>query len=212
MTPPASPWIHIGPRRDLGRTGWKSTRICWRSLALESWSCCNPGRRYIEQSCNHLNLKLQSMITWSEGARRYSSFKAFSKVSDSWSIQFNSGRSLTVDNGSCEFGWRILLKRCLLDHCLYPWFISICEGQVDVVDLRRTNWAKCIQDKNNSYGFNLSDCDSNSMEKPTIVLMSSAVSRSKCEEASSTFISVETQYSYTLCRSWILVAVKTKDN
>ena len=90
---------------------------------------------------------------------------------------------------------------CLLDHCLYPWFISICEGQVDVVDLWKTNWAKCNSDGSNSSGFNLSECDSNSKEKPTIVLMSSAVSRSKCEEASSAFDSVETQYSYTLCRS-----------
>ena len=117
-------------------------------------------------------------------------------------MQFNSGRSLTVDNGICEFGWRILLKGdCLLDHCPYPWLISICEGQVDVVDLWRSNWAECISDGNNSSGFNLSDCDSNSMEKPTIVLMSSAVSCSKYEEASSAFVSVETQYSYTLCRS-----------
>ena len=116
-------------------------------------------------------------------------------------MQFNSGRSLLVDNGSCEFGRRILLKGdCLLDHCLYPWFISICEGKVDVVDLWRTNWAEYNSDNSgdNSSGFNLSDCDSNSKEKPTIVLMSSAVSRSKCEEASSAFVSVEIQYSYTL--------------
>ena len=151
------------------------------------------------------------MITWSEGGRRYSSFKAFSKVSDSWSMQFNSGRSLTIDNGSCEFGWRILLKRCLLDHCLYPCIISICEGQVDVVDLWKTNSAKCNSDGSNSSGFNLSECDSNSKEKPTIVLMSSAVSRSKCEEASSTFVSVETQYSYTRCRSWQLVVVSCQE-
>ena len=88
---------------------------------------------------------------------------------------------------------------CLLDHCLYPWLLSICEGQVDVVDLRRTNLTEYISDGNNHSGFSLSD--SSSKEKPTIVLMSSAVSRSKCEEASSAFVSVETQYSYTLCRS-----------
>ena len=41
-------------------------------------------------------LEITSLNTWSEGGRRYSSFKAFSKVSDSWSMQFNSGRSLTM--------------------------------------------------------------------------------------------------------------------
>ena len=127
-------------------------------------------------------------------------------------MQFNSGRSLTIDNGSCEIGWRILLNGdCLLDHCLYPWFIIICEGQVDVVDLWKTYWAECISDGNNSSGFNLSDCYSNSKEKPTYRPMSSAVSCSKCEEASSAFVSVETQYSYTLCRSWQLVVVSCQE-
>ena len=88
-------------------------------------------------------------------------------------MQFNSGRSLTIDNGSCEIGWRILLNGdCLLDHCLYPWVISISEGQVDVVDLWRTNWAKCNFDGNNSSGFNLSGCDSNSKEytPPSVII------------------------------------------
>ena len=147
------------------------------------------------------------MITWSEGGRRYSSFKAFSKVSDSWSMQFNSGRSLTIDNGSCEFGWRILPRRWL-----FTWSLPV--SMVHQY-LWRAGWC-CGPEEN--FGRNLFtmeiilivltfDCDSNSMEKPTIVLMSSAVSRSKCEKASSTFISVVTQYSYTLCRSLQLVVV-----